>query len=129
MACSKCHQVNCVGRCGSSSITRENTFENKSEGRDGLNAYQMAVVYDGFTGTYNEWKETQKGQSMVPKGSVPTYENLANLDPTPVSGDAWIVDEDGLVYVYGSDGFPEKGKGVEFNTNYIPMFVNQFNIL
>lgn len=56
MACSKCHQINCVGRCGSSTITRENTFENKSEGVNGLSAYEL-YVQGGGTMTLDEWRE------------------------------------------------------------------------
>lgn len=73
MACSRCQQLNCTGGCikspinspcTSDGITRNNSFENKSEGRDGESAYQLAVR-KGFTGTEDEFNALNLSNSYV----------------------------------------------------------------
>lgn len=73
MACSRCNQLNCIGGCIKSPcnssdkngmITRNNSFENKSGGRDGESAYQLAVR-KGFTGTEDEFNELNLNNSYT----------------------------------------------------------------
>lgn len=116
MACQYCHRRNCSGgpTCKSGTITRDNTFTNSSEGRDGESAYQIAVRY-GFDGTEQEWLDSlpgKDGTGIQLKGSVPLYSDLANIFPAPNVGDSWAVEEDGRMYVYGENGFPTKGNGI-----------------
>lgn len=64
----------------------------------------------------DNWTKGQKGDKgdgVQIKGSVPTYADLANITPTPVSGDSWIVDADGLLYIYGVNSFPTQGSGIQ----------------
>lgn len=78
MACSRCQQLNCNGGCikspfnkscsQDSIISRNNSFENKSEGRDGESAYKI-YVREGGTLTEEEWLESLKGNSYIPINS------------------------------------------------------------
>lgn len=134
MVCKYCHKRNCSGgnSCQKSIITRDNTFINNSEGRDGESAYEIAVRW-GFEGTEQEWLDSlpgKDGAGIQLKGSTPLYVDLASITPAPVIGDAWAVDEDGMLYVYGTNGFPSKGfgiliRGIEGNS-YIPMENNNY---
>lgn len=56
MGCNKCYRRNCNGgpHCGSSIISRENSFSNNSIGRDGESAYE-AYVRLGGTLSEEEW--------------------------------------------------------------------------
>ncbi|QFG10378.1 tail protein [Mycobacterium phage Anthony] len=53
----------------------------------------------------------EAGVSLDIEGHVNTYADLAAL--TPVRGQAWVVNADGLLYFYDG-GFPADGNGVPF---------------
>lgn len=61
MGCNKCYRRNCNGGpgCGSSIISRENSFSNNSTGRDGEDAYEAYVRVTEAAGdvpfSYEEW--------------------------------------------------------------------------
>lgn len=61
MACQYCHRRNCSGgpTCKSGVISRDNTFTNNSEGRDGESAYAAYVRAKEALGeiplSYNDW--------------------------------------------------------------------------
>lgn len=55
-----------------------------------------------------------KGDGIDISGSVNTYQDLSNISPTPNIGDSWVVNSDGLLYVYGENGFPIEGDGIQF---------------
>ena len=54
----------------------------------------------------------EKGDGVNIKGSVPTYQDLLSL-PNLQSGDTYIVDSNGKMYVYGEFGFPLENDGIE----------------
>lgn len=57
MACEKCFKRNCSGSCSSKGvISRDNSFTNSSEGRDGEDAYE-AYVRKGGELSWEEWVE------------------------------------------------------------------------
>lgn len=127
VTCNKCYNHSCNGSCGQPEISRQIRLQNNSIGRDGETAYQIAVRL-GFSGTEEEWIASLQGQDgagIQLKGSVPLYVDLANIAPSPVIGDAWAVDEDGMLYVYGENGFPAKGFGILIQgiqgDSYIPI--------
>jgi hypothetical protein len=49
------------------------------------------------------------GAGITYRDSVPTYQDLPSNGLTV--GDAYFVDEDGLLYIYGEHGFPPEGDG------------------
>lgn len=126
MACNICYNHSCNGGCKSSDITRQIRIENNSIGRDGESAYE-AYVRNGGTLTEDEWLESLKGDGVQIKGSVPTYADLSNINPAPITGDSWIVDEDGLMYVYGETAFPAQGMGIKVQGDtYIPELTTNY---
>lgn len=56
----------------------------------------------------------EPGSGLQPTGSVPSYADLSLISPTPEIGDSYVVNEDGLLYIYGELGFPPQGEGIEF---------------
>jgi hypothetical protein len=79
-------------------------------GKDGKAGPAGAPGKDGKDGA--DGKDGKDGNSYAIKGSVPTYADLPTTGN--VQGDGWVVDADGLLYVYGPMGFPDSGKGVHF---------------
>lgn len=81
---------------------------------------------DNFT----KGEKGEKGDGVQIKGSVPTYADLTDISPVPEVGDSYIVDADGLMYVYGENGFPPQGQGVqikgESGDTYIPEQTNNY---
>lgn len=59
----------------------------------------------------NQGVQGLPGVSLDVEGHVPTYADLSTL--SPVNGQAWVVDADGMLYFY-DDGFPANGSGVPF---------------
>lgn len=53
----------------------------------------------------------QDGAGVAISGQVPTY---ADLPTSATPGDGWLVDGDGLLYVWTGTTFPSQGQGVEF---------------
>lgn len=81
----------------------------------------------------DNWTKGQKGDKgdgVQIKGSVPTYADLASITPTPNKGDSYIVDSDGLLYIYGEFGFPTQGQGIEIKgeagDTYIPITTTNY---
>jgi hypothetical protein len=60
----------------------------------------------GATGPQGE-----QGHGLDLSGSVPTY---ADLPATPALGASYIVEADGLLYIYTSSGWPANGDGYAF---------------
>lgn len=56
----------------------------------------------------------EPGSGLQPSGSVESYSDLSLISPTPNVGDSYVVNEDGLLYIYGDSGFPSQGDGIEF---------------
>lgn len=85
---------------------------------DGAGWYVNAVtpVVKGDKGDPGEQGEQgipgATGNSLEAKGSVQSYSDLANISPSPQMGDAWVVNDDGLIYIYGENGFPPQGEGI-----------------
>lgn len=126
MACNICYNYSCNGGCKSSDITRQIRIENNSIGRDGESAYEI-YVREGGTLTEEEWLASLKGDGVQIKGSVNNYSDLLTLNPTPILGDSWIVNSDGLMYVYGETGFPAEGLGIKVQgDSYIPINSNNY---
>lgn len=63
---------------------------------------------------YAKGQKGDKGDGIQIKGSVATYADLASITPTPEQGDSYVVNADGLLYVYGESGFPLNGQGAPF---------------
>lgn len=74
-------------------------------GNDGL---------DGATGPQGPQGEAGAGVAIA--GMVPTYADLpSNLTDTLADrGDGYLVEADGLLYVWGGTSFPTEGNGVQF---------------
>lgn len=53
----------------------------------------------------------QDGAGVAISGQVATY---ADLPTSATPGDGWLVDADGLLYVWTGTTFPSEGQGVEF---------------
>lgn len=79
---------------------------------------------------YAKGEKGDKGDGVQIKGSVPTYSDLSDIEPTPSVGDSWVVDADGLLYVYGINGFPIEGQGIVFTgqdgDTYIPITTTDY---
>lgn len=118
MACNKCYRGSCSGSCGNPSVSRQIRLQNNSIGRDGESAYETYLRMGG-TLTEAEWLESLKGEQgpkgdgVQIKGSVEFYGDLFNIDPSPEVGDSWIVNENGMLYVYGEMGFPSIDQGIQ----------------
>jgi hypothetical protein len=54
------------------------------------------------------------GESVSIAGQVATYANLPTGLTAADAGDGYLVDADGLLYVWGGSSFPANGAGVEF---------------
>lgn len=88
----------------------------------GQDATDWRIGQSGFweykiPGTIN-WVSTDKpaqgpkGDGVNIKGSVASYNDLLNIIDVQ-KGDTYVVDETGLMYVYGDNGFPSEDKGVQ----------------
>ena len=53
----------------------------------------------------------EQGMGISYKDNVPAY---ANLPTSAELGDAYFVEADSLLYIYGENGFPSEGKGVPY---------------
>lgn len=53
------------------------------------------------------------GEGIAIAGSVATYANLPSLGPGD-AGDGYLVDADGLLYIWSGTAFPSDGNGVAF---------------
>ena len=119
--------------CGKPSlVTRDIKSQNNSIGRDGESAYQTYLRLGG-TLTEAAWLislKGEKGDGINIKGSVKLYSELANIEPIPALGDSWIVDETGMMYVYGTTGFPDIDDGIVIKgdpgNNYVPMLTTDY---
>lgn len=78
-------------------------------GADGKSAYELAVIYEGFTGTYGEWIETLKGADgtgIVIRDTLYDMSALPSLNME--TGDAYIIDE--KMYVWDSERWSPVGR-------------------
>jgi hypothetical protein len=84
--------------------------EKGDEGPEGPSAYDVAVK-GGFNGTETQWLLSLIGKGLVAKGTVATFEDLANV-ANPVQGWAYNViggDKIGHQYVYDGTQFVDMG--------------------
>lgn len=129
--CNKCNKTNCNGYC-KKEVTRQIRLENNSIGRDGESAYDT-YIRKGGTLSESDWLlslKGEKGDGVSIKGSVEYYTELANLEPIPALGDSWIVNETGMLYVYGTTGFPPIDQGIQIQgepgNDFVPDLITNY---
>lgn len=88
------------------------------------NTLDIGTVTDGDTAaaTITGLSPNQTLNLVLPRGepglgitfrdSVPTYQDLPTSGNVP--GDAFFVESDGLLYIYGASGFPAEGGGIHY---------------
>lgn len=131
MGCLKCNSNKC-NHCGAPLVTRDIKSVNNSKGRDGESAYETYLRLGG-TLTEAEWLlslKGEKGDGISIKGSVEFYYELANVEPIPDLGDSWVVNDTGMLYVYGTTGFPPIDEGIQIQgepgNNYVPELITDY---
>ena len=66
----------------------------------------------GDTGPRGEQgPQGEQGMGITYKDSIDSY---ADLPSSAESGDAYFVEADALLYIYGESGFPQEGKGIPY---------------
>ena len=142
-------KINCNGSCNSCHNDCQPTnMSNRTivTGQVGADAYKLWLSnypnLDPDINPSSPWTEKywvdnwakgekgDKGDGVQIKGSVPTYADLATITPAPIIGDTWAVDADGMLYTYGTNGFPAQGQGIQLQgadgDTYVPIPENEF---
>lgn len=81
-----------------------------ADGKDGEQGPQGIPGKDGRDG--EQGPQGEPGIGIKYKDDVETYAQLPTAGN--IVGDAYYVNEDGLLYIYGETGFPDNGDGIQY---------------
>ena len=81
-----------------------------ADGKDGEQGPQGIPGKDGRDG--DQGPQGEPGIGIKYKDDVETYAQLPTAGN--IVGDAYYVNEDGLLYIYGETGFPDNGDGIQY---------------